>query len=323
MFKYFIVNADKTTRRPFNTQKWCPGVTDALDACMRAMSESVKEVNGMDLKNIFNVGYQGFPDGSVSFFSDRIIELTGYEKEEFNNKSINWIKDVMCQEDLPQATEALKHGLKGDKTYTRSYRIHTKSGTLKWIIELSQIICNSEGKIDSITGTLIDITDEKEREKEEERVKRLTGKYLLVSLHDQQYGIPIVKIKEIIRMVSVTTVPNSPQYVRGVINLRGNTIPVIDLCLKLNLGSSDNEGRSCIIVVEIESEGNVVTVGLVADSVSEAVNIDGTQIEDKFDSIIGGDNRCLLGIAKMQEKTHILLDMDRLFSADELACMRA
>ncbi len=277
----------------------------------------------MDLKNIFNVGYQGFPDGSVSFFSDRISELVGYQKEEFNNKSINWIKDVMYQEDLPQALEALKKGLKGDKTYTRSYRIRTKSGGLKWLIELSQIICNSEGKIDSITGTLIDITDEKKREKEEERVRRLTGTYLLVSLKGQQYGIPIVKIKEIIRMVSVTSVPNSPQYVRGLINLRGNTVPVIDLCLRLNLESSDSGGRPCIILVEIETEAKVVTVGIVVDAVSEAVNIDGTQIEDKVDSIVGGDNRCLLGIAKLQDRPHILLDMDRLFSADELACMSA
>lgn len=73
-----------------------------VSAYSQAMSDFLQEVDGMDLKNIFNVGYQGFPDGSVSFFSDRICELVGYGKEEFNNKSINWIKDVMCQEDLPQ-----------------------------------------------------------------------------------------------------------------------------------------------------------------------------------------------------------------------------
>ncbi len=290
-------------------------------ACTRAKNDYLQEIGDMDLKNIFNVGYQGFPDGSVSFFSDRISELTGYQKDEFNSKSINWIKDVMYQEDLPQALEALKAGLKGDKTYTRSYRIRTKSGTLKWIIELSQIICNSEGRIDSITGTLIDITDEKKREKEEERVKLLTGKYLLVSLHDQQYGIPIVKIKEIIRMVSVTSVPNSQQYVRGLINLRGKMIPVVDLCHRLNLGSSDSAGRPCIIFVEIASGANVVTFGIVVDSVSEAVNIDGSQIEDTVDSIITGENQCLLGIAKMRERPYILLDIDRLFTTDELACM--
>jgi purine-binding chemotaxis protein CheW len=283
----------------------------------------LQEVDGMDLKNIFNVGYQGFPDGSVNFLSNKIIELTGYGNEEFNNKSVNWIKDVIYPEDLPQASLALKMGLKGDKTYTRSYRIRAKSGEEKWILELSQIMCNSEGKIDCITGTLIDITKEKKREEEEERIRRLTGKYLLVSLNDQQYGIPIVKIKEIIRMVSVTTVPNSPQYVRGLINLRGNTIPVVDLCLRLNLESSDNASRACIIVVELESAATIVTVGIVVDSVSEAVNIDGTQIEDTVDSIIGNDTQCLLGIAKMQERPHILLDMDRLFTTDELASMSA
>jgi len=272
----------------------------------------------MDLKNIFNVGYQGFPDGSVHFFSSRIIELTGYENEVFNNKSLNWIRDIMYQEDIPQAVEALKGALKGDKTYTRSYRIRMKSGAEKWILELSQIMCNSEGKMECVTGTLIDITDEKIREQEEARIARLTGKYLLVSLQDQHYGIPIKKIKEIIRMVPVTTIPNAPHYLRGLINLRGSTIPVVDLCLKLNLGSSEDSGRACIVVVEVTCNANIVTVGIVVDSVSEAVNILGTDIEDSLGSIIAADNGFLLGIAKIQEQPHILLDMDRFFSADEL-----
>jgi purine-binding chemotaxis protein CheW len=277
----------------------------------------------MDLKNIFNVGYQGFPDGSVHFFSSRIIELTGYGNDEFNNKSLNWVRDIMYQEDIPQATEALKAALKGDKTYSRSYRIRMKSGAEKWILELSQIMCNGEGKMECVTGTLIDITDEKIREREEARIERLTGKYLLVSLQDQQYGIPIVKIKEIIRMVSVTSVPNSPHYLRGLINLRGSMIPVVDLSLKLNLGSSEDTGRACIVVVEITCEASIVTVGVVVDSVSEAVNIHGTEIEDALGSIIAADNGYLLGIAKIQEKPHILLDMDRFFSADELLSVQA
>jgi purine-binding chemotaxis protein CheW len=75
--------------------------------------------------------------------------------------------------------------------------------------------------------------------------------------------------------------------------------------------------------LEIESEVNVVTVGIVVDSVSEAVNIDGTEIEDTVDSIISADTQCILGIAKMQERPRILLDMDRLFTSDELARMSA
>jgi purine-binding chemotaxis protein CheW len=277
----------------------------------------------MDLKNIFNVGYQGFPDGSVHFFSSRIIELTGYESEEFNSKSVNWVKDIMFQEDVPQAVEALKAALKGDKTYSRSYRIRMKSGEEKWILELSQIMCNSEGKLECVTGTLIDITGEKQREREEERIRRLTGKYLLVALHDQHYGIPIVKIKEIIRMVPVTSVPNAPDYVRGVINLRGATIPVVDLSLKLNLGYSGDTGRACIVVVEIAGGTNVTTMGMVVNAVSEAVNINGEEIEDKVGSVITAENGFLLGIAKIDDTPHILLDMDRLFSTDELLCVEA
>ena len=272
----------------------------------------------MDLKNIFNVGYQGFPDGSVQFYSSRIVELTGYENVEFNNKSLNWVKDIMYQEDVPQATAALKAALKGDRTYTRSYRIRMKSGMEKWILELAQIMCNSEGRMEYVTGTLIDITDEKNREKEEERIRRLTGKYLLVSGGDQQYGIPIVKIKEIIRMMPVTSVPNSAHYLRGLINLRGSTIPVVDLGLKLNLGNSEDTGRACIVVVEIAAGADPVTVGIVVDAVSEAINIDGAEIEDAVGSLIAAEGGYLLGIAKLQGKPHVLLDMDRLFSAEEL-----
>jgi purine-binding chemotaxis protein CheW len=193
-----------------------------------------------------------------------------------------------------------------------------KSGGEKWLLELSQIMCNSEGRMECVTGTLIDITDEKIREKEEERIARLTGKYLLVSLMDQQYGIPIVKIKEIIRMVSVTAVPNSPEYVRGLINLRGTMIPVIDLSLKLNLGTAENTTRACIVVVEVGCGQDIVTLGIQVDSVSEAINIDGTEIEETAGSIITAESAFLLGIAKVQGRLHVLLDMDRLFSPDEL-----
>lgn len=272
----------------------------------------------MDLKNIFNVGYQGFPDGSVNFYSARIIELTGYGNEEFNNKSLNWVKDLMYQEDLAPATEALKVALKGDRTYTRSYRIRTKSGVEKWILELAQIMCNSNGRMEFVTGTLIDITDEKRREREEEKIRRLTGKYLLVSLQEQQYGIPIEKIKEIIRMVSVTSVPNSPHYLKGLVNLRGMMIPVIDLGIKLNLGSSEETKRACIVVVEICCGANIVTAGIVVDSVSDAINIHGTDIEDMVFSTASAEYGFLLGIAKIQGEPHILLDMDRIFSSDEL-----
>ncbi|MRR52903.1 MAG: PAS domain S-box protein [Deltaproteobacteria bacterium] len=277
----------------------------------------------MDLKNIFNVGYQGFPDGTVSFFSKRIVELTGYGNEEFNSKSLNWVKDLMNQEDIPQATESLKAALKGDRTYTRSYRIRTKSGAEKWILELAQIMCNSDGRMEFVTGTLIDITDEKHREREEEKIRRLTGKYLLVSLQEQQYGIPIEKIKEIIRMVSVTSVPNSPHYLKGLVNLRGMMIPVIDLGTKLNLGCSEETKRACIVVVEISCDANIVTAGIVVDSVSDAINIHGTDIEDMVCSITSADYGFLLGIAKIQGEPHILLDMDRIFSTDEFLQLNA
>lgn len=272
----------------------------------------------MDLKSIFNVGYQGFPDGSAHFYSSRIVELTGYENVEFNNKSLNWVKDIVHKEDVSQAVASLKAALKGDKTYTRSYRIRTKSGGEKWILELAQIMCNGEGRMEYVTGTLIDITEEKNREREEARIRRLTGKYLLVALHDQQYGIPIVKIREIIRMVPVTPVLNSPYYVKGLINLRGNTIPIVDLSVKLGMESSGETGRACIVVVEVTNRASILSVGIIVDAVSEAVNINGADIVETVRCIMSTDTEYLLGIAKIQERPYILLDMDRLFPTDDL-----
>jgi len=142
-------------------------------------------------------------------------------------------------------------------------------------------------------------------------------------LQEQQYGIPIEKIKEIIRMVSVTSVPNSPHYLKGLVNLRGMMIPVIDLGTKLNLGCSEETKRACIVVVEISCDANIVTAGIVVDSVSDAINIHGTDIEDMVCSITSADYGFLLGIAKIQGEPHILLDMDRIFSTDEFLQLNA
>jgi PAS domain S-box-containing protein len=94
---------------------------------------------------IFNVRYEGYADGSIKFFSDLIKDLTGYAREEFNAGKVSWT-GIIHPEDLASAKEAFKAGLKGDKTYERDYRIITKDGEIKWILELSQILCDQEGR---------------------------------------------------------------------------------------------------------------------------------------------------------------------------------
>ncbi|MDY6842623.1 MAG: chemotaxis protein CheW, partial [Thermodesulfobacteriota bacterium] len=106
------------------------------------------------------------------------------------------------------------------------------------------------------------------------------GKYLTFTLAEEEYGISILKIKEIIGMMPITFVPQTPEFVKGVINLRGKVIPVVDLRLRFGMESIDYTERTCIIVVEIEGQADTVLTGIVVDSVSEVLNIKGEDIED-------------------------------------------
>lgn len=106
------------------------------------------------------------------------------------------------------------------------------------------------------------------------------GKYLTFSLAGEEYGIGILKVKEIIGMMPITTVPRTPPFVKGVINLRGKVIPVVDLRLKFGMEEMAYAERTCIIVVEIRGEGGSVLIGIVVDSVSEVLNIKGGDIEE-------------------------------------------
>ncbi|MEJ5358137.1 MAG: chemotaxis protein CheW [Desulfobacterales bacterium] len=143
------------------------------------------------------------------------------------------------------------------------------------------------------------------------------GKYLTFSLAGEEYGIGILKIKEIIGMMPITAVPRTPEYIKGVINLRGKVIPVMDLRLRFGLPAIDYTERTCIIVVEIEGQAGTVQVGIVVDAVSEVLNIKGEDIEPTptFGTRMKTD--FLLGMAKMNGGVKILLDIDRVLGSEE------
>ncbi len=147
------------------------------------------------------------------------------------------------------------------------------------------------------------------------------GKYLTFTLADEEYGIGILKIKEIIGMMPITTVPQTPDFVKGVINLRGKVIPVMDLRLRFGMESIDYNERTCIIVVEIEGQSGIIQIGIVVDSVSEVLNIKGEDIEDTptFGSKL--DTEYILGMAKTEGGVKILLDIDRVLNADEISVL--
>jgi purine-binding chemotaxis protein CheW len=147
------------------------------------------------------------------------------------------------------------------------------------------------------------------------------GKYLTFSLAKEEYGIGILKIKEIIGMMPITTVPRTPLFVKGVINLRGKVIPVVDLRLKFEMEEIDYTERTCIIVVEIEAEGGSVLTGIVVDSVSEVLSIKANDIEDTPAFGTSLDTDYILGMAKMNGGVKILLDIDKVLSAEEIAVL--
>jgi len=147
------------------------------------------------------------------------------------------------------------------------------------------------------------------------------GKYLTFSLAEEEYGIGILKIKEIIGMMPITTVPQTPEFVKGVINLRGKVIPVVDLRVRFGMESIDYTERTCIIVVEIESQSGTVMIGIVVDSVSEVLNIKGDDIADTPTFGTKLDTEYILGMAKMEGGVKILLDIDRVLSSKEISAL--
>ncbi|MBW1940471.1 MAG: purine-binding chemotaxis protein CheW [Deltaproteobacteria bacterium] len=147
------------------------------------------------------------------------------------------------------------------------------------------------------------------------------GKYLTFTLANEEYGIGILKIREIIGMMPITTVPRTPEFVKGVINLRGKVIPVIDLRLRFGMGAIDYNERTCIIVVEIEGGQDTIQIGTVVDSVSEVLNIKGEDIEDTPTFGTKLDTDYILGMAKMEGGVKILLDIDRVLSSEEIALL--
>jgi purine-binding chemotaxis protein CheW len=155
-------------------------------------------------------------------------------------------------------------------------------------------------------------------------IKEITdreGKYLTFSMANEEYGIGILKIREIIGMMPITSVPQTPEFVKGVINLRGKVIPVMDLRLRFNMDSIDYNERTCIIVVEIFGQSATVQIGIVVDSVSEVLNIKQDEIEDTptFGTSLNTD--FILGMAKMEGGVKILLDIDQVLTSDELSLL--
>lgn len=153
---------------------------------------------------------------------------------------------------------------------------------------------------------------------------RLTGKYLTFNLQSESYGIDVLKVREIIRLTTITSVPQMPSHIRGVINLRGKIIPVMDLRIRFEFANAANNEQTCIIVVQVKlPDGKVTQMGLVVDGVEEVINIADGDIEEtpSFGGQICTDY--IIGIAKVKGLVKTLLDIDGIVGADTLKSLRA
>lgn len=156
------------------------------------------------------------------------------------------------------------------------------------------------------------------------RADERAGKYLTFQLATEEFGIRVLKVREIMGVQEITAVPQTPHHVKGVINLRGKVIPVIDLRLKFGLPAVEYTQRTCIIVTQVGGEhGTTILMGIVVDGVSEVLNLAPGEIEDTpdFGEDIGGEY--LLGMAKVKGKVKILLDIDRILSCQDLQKLNA
>jgi purine-binding chemotaxis protein CheW len=145
------------------------------------------------------------------------------------------------------------------------------------------------------------------------------GKYLIFHLGEEEFGIHVQKVREIMGVQDITQVPQTPSYVKGVINLRGKVIPVVDLRLKFEMPAREYTHRTCIIVVQISGERGAMLTGIVVDGVVEVLNIAGADVEDTPSFGKEVEVPYVMGMAKFKGKVKILLDIDQVMTARELA----
>jgi purine-binding chemotaxis protein CheW len=148
------------------------------------------------------------------------------------------------------------------------------------------------------------------------------GKYLTFMLGREEYGLPVLKVREIIKVMDITHVPQVPEHVLGVINLRGKVIPVIDLRRKFRFADLAHTERTCIIVAEVDLKSGTVMMGVVVDAVSEVVNVAPAEIDAAPDFGEQNSTNYILGLAKVKGSVKILLDLDRVLGSDGTLAIR-
>lgn len=154
-----------------------------------------------------------------------------------------------------------------------------------------------------------------------DQVSATSSQYLTFTLAEEQYAVEVYDVKEVLEYTTVTRVPRTQDFMRGVINLRGSVVPVIDLRLKFGMGETQKTIATSIIVMEVEIGGDKVTVGTLADSVQEVIDLDESQIEPPPQIGTRIRTEFIRGIGKQDERFIIILEIDRIFTEDELSAV--
>lgn len=146
--------------------------------------------------------------------------------------------------------------------------------------------------------------------------------FLTFMLSEEVYGVEVSKVREVLEVIDITKVPRMPPFMRGVINLRGGVVPVVDLAMKFGMDAIVNTVNTCIIVLEVEVNGDLVVVGALADSVREVIELDPSQIEPAPRIGTTLNTEFIEGIGKRDDEFIIILTIDRIFSVSEITAVK-
>lgn len=144
-------------------------------------------------------------------------------------------------------------------------------------------------------------------------------KFLMFLLNQEYYGIPILKVNEIIGLMNITPIPHTPDYMKGIINLRGKIIPVMDLRVKFSMSEHKYDEQTCIIIVEIPIQGQNNFIGIIVDKVAEVVSINSLNIELPPQYGQENENNFLTGVGKVKDKVIMLLEIEAIINSQEMA----
>jgi purine-binding chemotaxis protein CheW len=154
-------------------------------------------------------------------------------------------------------------------------------------------------------------------------VQGQTQQYLSFILGEEVFALDISKVREVLDYTSITKVPQTPAFMRGVINLRGGVVPVVDMRLKFGMSETQRTVNTCIIIVEVDVDGEMTVLGALADAVKEVFELDPTQIEPAPRIGTHLDTKFLTGMGKRADEFLLILDIDKVFSSEELSVVQA